>query len=96
MLDAEPYLETLPSVLAASAIALARHTLDEQPWSEELHQNTGYKLKHLQTCIEFLNSTFIKAPKLAQQAIQEKYSAEKYLHVAKLTPRDAEISFNED
>lgn len=94
MLETEPYLETLPSVLASAAIALARHTLDETPWTEELHKNTGYELKHLQKCIEFLHSMFTKAPKMKQQAIQEKYKREKYLHVASLTPKSLDIQFD--
>lgn len=91
MLETEPYLETLPSVLAASAIALARHTLEEEPWTPEMVKNTGYELKHLQKTIEFLHSMFMKAPILPQQAIQEKYRSVKYLHVSKLTPRDLDF-----
>lgn len=94
MLETEPYLETLPSVLASSAIALARHTLEEEAWTEELRQNTGYELKFLHACIKFLNVMFVKAPTLPQQAIQEKYKSERFLHVAKLTPRDVDINFD--
>lgn len=94
MLETEPYLETLPSVLAASAISLARHTFEEEPWTPEMSKNTGYELKHLYKTIEFLHSMFVKAPILQQQAIQEKYRSVKYLHVSKLKPRDLDFKFD--
>lgn len=94
MLETEPYLETLPSVLAASAIALARHTLEEEPWTPEMAKNTGYELKHLMKTIEFLHSMFVKAPELPQQAIQDKYRSVKYLHVSKLMPRDLDFKLD--
>lgn len=94
MLETEPYLETVPSVLAASAIALARHTFEEEPWTAEMAKNAGYELKHLHKTIEFLHSMFVKAPSLQQQAIQEKYRSVKYLHVSKLAPRDLDIKLN--
>lgn len=93
-METEPYLETLPSVLAASAIALARHTFGETPWTPEMAKNTGYEFKHLQKTVEFLHSVFVKAPALPQKAIREKYMSVKYLHVSKLTPRD--LDFNND
>lgn len=91
MLETESYLETLPSVLAASAIALARHTLREELWTAEMSKNTGYGLKHLKKTIEFLHAMFTQAPTMQQQAIQEKYRSVKYLHVSKLTPRDLDF-----
>lgn len=94
MLETEPYLETVPSVLAASAVALARHTFKEELWTAELCKNTGYELQHLRKCIEFLHSVFTKAPSMQQQAIQEKYRSVKYLHVSKLAPRDLDFKLD--
>lgn len=91
MLETEVYLETLPSVLAASAIALARHTLKDEPWTVEMAKNTGYELKHLKKTIEILHDLFVKAPSMSQQAIQDKYRSVKYLHVSKLSPRDLDL-----
>lgn len=73
MLEADPYLQYLPSHLAASAVALARHTLQEETWPHELELSTGYNLKTLKECISHLNRTFSNAPNIQQQAIQEKY-----------------------
>ncbi|XP_011351925.1 cyclin-A1 isoform X2 [Ooceraea biroi] len=80
----------LPSHLAASAIALARHTLHEEIWPEELELSTGYSLKNLTECISHLDKTFHSAPNIRQQAIQEKYRNKKYGHVSLLLPRSTE------
>lgn len=77
MLEGDPYLQYLPSQLAASAIALARHTLLEEIWPHELELSTGYDLKTLKECIAYLNRTFANAPNIQQTAIQEKYRSSK-------------------
>ncbi|CAK9825104.1 G2/mitotic-specific cyclin-A [Anthophora retusa] len=87
MLEGDPYLQFLPSHLAASAIAFARHTLLEEIWPHELELSTGYSLKDLKKCILCLNKTFCNALNIQQQAIQEKYKSSKYGHVALLLPR---------
>ncbi|XP_012164882.1 cyclin-A2 [Bombus terrestris] len=87
MLEGDPYLQFLPSHLAASAIALARHTLLEEMWPHELELSSGYSLKDLKECILCLNKTFCNALNILQQAIQEKYKSSKYGHVALLLPR---------
>lgn len=94
MLEAEPYLEMLPSIIASSAVALARCILGEEPWNDELYSTTGYELRHLKKCMEFLHSMFLKAPTLPQQAIQEKYKLQKYLHVATITARDVDLKLD--
>lgn len=94
MLNGEIYLEFLPSTLAASGIALARHTLGECPWTQSMIETTGYELRHLKYCIEFLQKMFKDAPELPQHAIQDKYKAQKYMHVAQLTPNENEIDYN--
>ncbi|OXU29124.1 hypothetical protein TSAR_013877 [Trichomalopsis sarcophagae] len=90
LLEADPYLQYLPSHLAASAIALARHTLREEVWPHELELSSGYSLQDLKECINHLQRTFKNAPNLPQQAIQEKYKSNKYGHVALLLPRSSE------
>ncbi|XP_017757033.1 PREDICTED: cyclin-A2 [Eufriesea mexicana] len=87
LLEGDPYLQFLPSHLAASAIALARHTLLEEMWPHELELSTGYSLKDLKECIMCLNKTFCNALNIQQQAIQERYKSSKYGHVALLLPR---------
>ncbi|KZC10100.1 PREDICTED: cyclin-A2 [Dufourea novaeangliae] len=87
MLEGDPYLQFVPSHLAASALALARHTLLEEMWPHELELATGYNLKDLKECVICLNKTFCNALNIQQQAIQDKYKSSKYGHVALLLPR---------
>ncbi|XP_011175503.1 cyclin-A2 [Solenopsis invicta] len=96
MLEGDPYLQYLPSHLAASAIALARHTLQEEIWPHELELSTGYDLKTLKECIAYLSRTFSNAPNVQQTAIQEKYKSSKYGHVSMLLPRNTEAVSCED
>ncbi|XP_029174789.1 cyclin-A1 isoform X2 [Nylanderia fulva] len=90
MLEADPYLQYMPSHLAASALAFARHTLREEIWPHELELSTGYDLKTLKECITYLSKTFRNAPNIPQVAIQEKYKNSKYGHVSTLLPRSTE------
>lgn len=96
LLEADPYLQYLPSHLAASAVALARHTLHEEIWPDELELSTGYSLKNLKECVSHLNKTFCNAPNIRQQAIQEKYRSSKYGHVSLLLPRSTDPVSCED
>lgn len=75
LLEADPYLQYLPSVLAAACIALARHTLDQEAWPQDLEDATRYKFEDLKPCISHLNQTFSNASTYPQQAIMEKYKA---------------------
>ncbi|KAG7204794.1 hypothetical protein KM043_005201 [Ampulex compressa] len=90
LLEVDPYIMFLPSHLAASAVVLARHTLQEEIWPHELELSTGYSLKDLKVCVNCLNNTFRHAPNFQQQAIQEKYKSSKYGHVALLLPRSTD------
>ncbi|KAL0101501.1 hypothetical protein PUN28_018968 [Cardiocondyla obscurior] len=96
MLEGDPYLQYLPSHLAASAVALARHTLQEEIWPHELELSTGYDLKTLKECVMYLNRTFSNAPQMPQTAIQDKYKNSKYGHVSLLLPRSTEAVSCED
>ncbi|XP_008549422.1 cyclin-A1 [Microplitis demolitor] len=96
MLEADPYLQFLPSHLASSAVAVARHTLQEEAWPHELELSTGYSLSDLKKCIKYLTETFNNAGNIQQQAIQEKYKTSKYAHVALLLPRSTEVLAYDD
>jgi cyclin A len=87
LLEADPYLQYLPSELAASSIALARHTLDQEAWPEDLEEATGYKFEDLKQCISHLNQTYSNASTYPQQAIREKYRTNRWHNVSLLTPR---------
>ncbi|XP_051168900.1 cyclin-A2 [Leptopilina boulardi] len=91
MLEADPFLHFLPSILAASSVALARHTLNEEVWPHELELSSGYNLQDLKTCIICLQRTFNNANNIQQQAIQEKYKSNKFGHVSLLLPRNSSV-----
>lgn len=82
LLDADPFLTYVPSKISAGALALSRYTLDLPIWSRMLETNTGYQLEDLRDIILDLNKVHQKAESLPQQAIQEKFKANKYMQVA--------------
>lgn len=77
LLEADPYLQFLPSTISAAAIALARHNLNLCIWSTELEEVTGYTLENLKEVIFHLSRTHVASVDLPQQAIQDKYKASK-------------------
>jgi len=86
MLEADPFLNYLPSTIAASAVVLSLHTLGHQSWSPTLSHYTGFQRLDLQACIHDLHRTFSHAPKHPQQAIMDKYKQSSYHGVANLQP----------
>lgn len=82
LLDADPYLTYLPSKIAAGALALSRYALDLPIWSRMLETNVGYRLEELRDIVLDLSKTHVRAESMAQQAIQEKFKANKYMQVA--------------
>ncbi|XP_063236436.1 cyclin-A1 isoform X2 [Bacillus rossius redtenbacheri] len=87
LLEADPYLEYLPSEKAAAAVAVARHQQGLEAWSAELERVTGYSLQQLRRCIASLGKTHAGAGALPQQAVQDKYKAQKWQCVSLLKPR---------
>lgn len=95
LLEAELVLETLPSIMAASSIALARYTLCGEAWNSRLMETTGYELNELEITISYLNELFLKASSFQQQAVQDKYKQEKFLCVSSIKPKDlTDIKFS--
>uniref|UniRef100_A0A0A9W0G1 Cyclin-A1 n=1 Tax=Lygus hesperus TaxID=30085 RepID=A0A0A9W0G1_LYGHE len=84
LLEADPYLEHLPSLIACGAIALARHCLGYvDVWPVCLSDSTGYSLKQLAPVVNCLNDTHAKSFTVTQQqAMKEKYKAPKYQRVS--------------
>lgn len=72
LLETIPYLQFLPSCLAAAAVALAQHTLQKQVWPHELELFSGYALADLQDCLVLLNETYSNAEKSKLQEIRKK------------------------
>lgn len=79
------FIKHLPSVIAASAVCLANHTLNQQEWTPTIAHYTGYQLADIYSCVRDLHQLFAKAPGMDQQAIREKYKSQKYSGVS-MTP----------
>ncbi|KAI6069513.1 Cyclin-A2 isoform X2 [Aix galericulata] len=77
LIDADPYLKYLPSVIAAAAFHLAGYTITGQTWPESLCKVTGYTLEHIKPCLMDLHRTYLKAAQHTQQSIREKYKSTK-------------------
>ncbi|XP_078512132.1 cyclin-A1 [Lissotriton helveticus] len=86
LLDAEPFLKYLPSLVAAAAYCLANYTMNKVFWPENLVSFTGYSLIEIVPCLSDLHRACLRAPHLPQQAIQEKYKNSKYRRVALVEP----------
>ncbi|KAF6209120.1 hypothetical protein GE061_014863 [Apolygus lucorum] len=84
LLEADPYLEHLPSLIACGAIALARHCLGYvDVWPVCLSESTGYSLKQLAPVVNCLNDTHAKSFTVTQQqAMKDKYKSKKYQMVS--------------
>ncbi|XP_046394657.1 G2/mitotic-specific cyclin-A isoform X2 [Ischnura elegans] len=86
LLEGDPFLKFLPSEIACSAIAIARHNFGMKLWDEELELTTGYVVDEFKTCLTCLHETFTKAPKYPQKAVYDKYKVAKWHSVSLLTP----------
>lgn len=86
LLYSTPFLQYLPSRVAAAAIAYARLLLnyDGGMWTRAMEMMTGYELGHLQQVICELGAVHEKCPQMVQKAIPEKYRAQKYNEVANI------------
>ncbi|XP_075170516.1 G2/mitotic-specific cyclin-A-like [Haematobia irritans] len=82
LLEADPYLRFHPSMISAASLALARHLCNLPVWSPELEEITTYRLEDLREVFLSLSKSHSAAVNLPQQAIQEKYKAEKYSSVS--------------
>uniref|UniRef100_A0A0D9Y0C5 Uncharacterized protein n=1 Tax=Leersia perrieri TaxID=77586 RepID=A0A0D9Y0C5_9ORYZ len=81
------FLKFLPSVVAASAVFLARWTLDQSdlPWNRTLEHYTSYKSSEIQTCVCALRELQHNTSNCPLNAIREKYRQQKFECVANLT-----------
>uniref|UniRef100_A0A8C8SVM8 Cyclin-A2 n=1 Tax=Pelusios castaneus TaxID=367368 RepID=A0A8C8SVM8_9SAUR len=86
LIDADPYLKYLPSLIAAAAFHLAIYTVTGQTWPESLSQMTGYTLERLKPCLMDLHKTYLRAAQHTQQSIREKYKSTKYHGVSLIDP----------
>lgn len=79
LVEGDPFLQYLPSMRAASSIALARHTMDLEPWPQKLQRMSGYVVKDLLPCVQQLTKIFVECKTHPQQAIREKYKSDRCL-----------------
>nr|XP_035946893.1 cyclin-A1 isoform X2 [Halichoerus grypus] len=86
LLEADPFLKYLPSLIAAAAYCLANYTVNRHFWPETLAAFTGYSLNEIVPCLSELHKACLDIPHRPQQAIREKYKASKYMHVSLMEP----------
>ncbi|GKV35646.1 hypothetical protein SLEP1_g43889 [Rubroshorea leprosula] len=81
------FLNFLPSTIAASALFLARWTLDQSchPWNPTLEHYTAYKASDLKTTVHALQKLQLNADGCPLNAIRTKYRQEKLKSVAALS-----------
>ncbi|XP_038987836.1 cyclin-A2-1-like isoform X2 [Phoenix dactylifera] len=81
------FLKFLPSAIAASAVLLARWTLDQSdyPWNPTLEHYTSYKASDLKATVLALQELQMNSKNCPLNAIREKYSLQKIERVAALT-----------
>ncbi|KAM9143219.1 cyclin-A2 isoform 1-T1 [Pangshura tecta] len=86
LIDADPYLKYLPSLIAAAAFHLASYTITGQTLPESLSKMIGYTLESLKPCLMDLHKTYLRAAQHTQQSIREKYKSTKYHGVSLIDP----------
>jgi len=87
LIEVEEFLQYRPSVIAASAVVLARKTAgiqDSMP--SELVTVSKYNLSDLRSCLNSLHRLHQRARNMQQQAVFEKYKQPKYSQVSLLSP----------
>nr|XP_033805070.1 cyclin-A1 [Geotrypetes seraphini]XP_033805071.1 cyclin-A1 [Geotrypetes seraphini]XP_033805073.1 cyclin-A1 [Geotrypetes seraphini] len=86
LLEVDPFLKYLPSLIAAASYCLANYTMNRVFWPESLAAFTGYSLSEIVPCLSELHRACLNAPNQPQQAIREKYKISKYMQVSLLEP----------
>ncbi|XP_057845779.2 cyclin-A1-4 isoform X2 [Cryptomeria japonica] len=82
------FLEYLPSLLAASAVFLAKFTLDpiKKPWTPTLKHYTRYQPRELKACVKALHELQCNKEGCGLPAIREKYRQHKFKCVSTMVP----------
>ena len=76
-------LQYRPSVIASSAVYLARKNVQRQPWSATLFKYTQYAENTLRPCLQEISS--ILNAKTSLTAVKKKYSSQKFGGVASMS-----------
>ena len=77
-------LHYLPSTIAATAVMVARKSLNRHPWSPTLRKYSNLDEVNLMACAEEMRAT-ITDPANQQQAVYRKYSSSKFGGVARMS-----------
>ncbi|KAL5579356.1 hypothetical protein UlMin_011798 [Ulmus minor] len=88
------FLNFLPSLVAASAVFLARWTLSQSyhPWDYTLEHYTSYKASQLKTTVIVMEDLQRNTNGCSLNAIREKYKQLKFQRVATLTSKQPVVS----
>ncbi|KAB2629408.1 cyclin-A2-2-like [Pyrus ussuriensis x Pyrus communis] len=92
------FLKFLPSLIAASAVFLARWTLNQSdhPWNPTLEHYTSYKTSQLKTTVVALEDLQLNTTGCLLNSIREKYKHQKFKSVATLTSKQRVVHSFED
>lgn len=88
LIDADEFLQYLPSQIATAAIYLTALRFGKH-WSKSLVDLVGYEIESdqdLKNCIVSLHKMIKSASSLQQQSIQDKFSSAKYNKIATVNP----------
>lgn len=82
------FLHYLPSMIAGSAVFMAKATLDptSKPWTSTLQHYSGYKASELKECVKAVHELQCNMKNCTLPAIREKYRQHKFKCVATLAP----------
>uniref|UniRef100_A0A1J3G063 Cyclin-A3-4 n=1 Tax=Noccaea caerulescens TaxID=107243 RepID=A0A1J3G063_NOCCA len=89
----------LPSLLAASAVFLARFIIrpKQHPWNQMLEEYTKYKAADLQECVGIIHDLYLSRRGGSLQAIRDKYKHHKFQCVATMpVSPELPVTFWED
>ena len=76
-------LQYRPSVIASSAVYLARKNVQRTPWSPTLYKYTQYNENTLRPCLQEMSSILNAKTRLTAE--KKKYSSQKFGSVASMT-----------
>ncbi|ESW08720.1 hypothetical protein PHAVU_009G069100 [Phaseolus vulgaris] len=79
-------LRILPSIVAASAVFLARFIISPEvhPWTSSLCECSGYEAFELKECVIILHDLYLSRKAASFKAIREKYKQHKFKFAANL------------
>ncbi|KAK4747053.1 hypothetical protein SAY87_026090 [Trapa incisa] len=92
------FLKFLPSIIAASAVFLARWTLHplDHPWNPTLEHYTNYKARELKTTVLAMEHLQLNTSACTLNAIRVKYRQQWCKRVSTLTPKEPAASLFKD